>query len=110
MSVLFLVDFPSHLFCLFRQFSNESHVSVLEKRGVSTGLFCLFCLRSAVVVVEVRAPPREFTSVRGPWLEASTEGRMASWGNFGIMISQLRRDDYPIKAVTIGQLAGKQCS
>ena len=32
---------------------------------------------------------------------------MASWGNFGIMISQLRRDDYPIKAVTIGQLAGE---
>ena len=30
---------------------------------------------------------------------------MASWGNFSIMISQLRRDDYPIKAVTIGQLA-----
>ena len=32
---------------------------------------------------------------------------MASWGNFGIMISQLRGDDYPIKAVTIGQLAGE---
>ena len=47
----------------------------------------------------------EFTRVRGPALEASTEGRMASWGNFGIMISQLRGDDYPIKAVTIGQLA-----
>ena len=48
------------------------------------------------------------------WLEASTEGRMAKQlGQFWrIMISQLRRqcDDYPIKAVTIGQLAGKQCS
>ena len=49
----------------------------------------------------------QFTKVRGPSLEASAEGRMASWGNFGIMISQLRRDDYPIKAVTIGQLAGE---
>ena len=78
----------------------------------TTGLFCLFCLRSPAAAAAGSAPSLLWSAGRAAWLQASAEkGRMASWGNFGIMISQLRRDDYPIKAVTIGQLAGlKQCS
>ena len=50
-----------------------------------------------------------FTSVPGR-ARGMSGGKNGQAGNFGIMISQLRRRaDYPIKAVTIGQLAAKLC-
>ena len=61
---LFMCLFPD-LFCLFGQFCNESHVSVLEMRGVSTtGLFCLFCLRTLLLVLVLEFEHRVYSSPR----------------------------------------------